>query len=144
LRAKRLHFEVENSIYKFKRYIKKDSNRAYRIEDFNLCRECKFYGICTKDKYGRTIRRLKNEKLKQKLASHYDSEEGKKIYARRKEVAELPFGHIKRNLGAGYFLLRGLKAVNAEFSILTGCFNIARMITLSGGVPGLVAALKTI
>lgn len=134
----------EGNALKYNRYIKKDNNSIYRIEDLNLCRECKFYGICTKDKYGRTIRRLKNEKLKQKLASRYDSEEGKKIYARRKEVAELPFGHIKRNLGAGYFLLRGLKAVNAEFSILTGCFNVARMITLLGGVPGLVAALKLI
>jgi len=39
---------------------------------------------------------------------------------------------MKRNLGAGQFLLRGRKGVNAELSLLSTGFNIARMITLVG------------
>ena len=59
---------------------------------------------------------------------------------KRKAKVELPFGHIKRNLGAGAFLLRGLDGVNAEMSLLTSCFNIARMIGILGVVP-LIAKL---
>jgi transposase len=57
-----------------------------------------------------------------------------------KTIAELPFGHIKRNLNAGHFLLRGLDGVRAEASLLASCFNLARMITLLG-VPALIAKL---
>jgi hypothetical protein len=53
---------------------------------------------------------------------------------------ELPFGHIKRNLKDGHFLLRGLDGVKAEMPMLAGCFNIARMITIIG-VCGLVEIL---
>ena len=41
-------------------------------------------------------------------------------------------GHIKHNLGVSGFLLRGLAGVKAEFSILTSCFNITRMMRLPG------------
>ena len=56
------------------------------------------------------------------------------------EKVELPFGHIKRNLGVDSFLLRGLAGVRAEMSILCSCFNIARLIGLFG-VPGLIFRL---
>ena len=64
------------------------------------------------------------------------------IYKLRKEKVELPFGYIKRNLKVDSFLLRGLKGVKAEASILGTCFNLARMITLLG-VPALVKVLST-
>ena len=46
--------------------------------------------------------------------------------------AEHPFGHIKRNLGAGHFLMRGLEGVRAEWSLLATAFNLTRMISLLG------------
>lgn len=55
---------------------------------------------------------------------------------------ELPFGYMKRNLGAGQFLLRGKEGVNAEISILSTCFNMARMITIVG-IPTLIAKLNS-
>ena len=85
--------------------------------------------------------RLRNEELREKLEARYASEEGQTIYKKRKEKVEIPFGHIKRNLNGGAFLVRGLPAVRAEFSILASCFNIARMITLTGGVSGLINRL---
>ena len=60
------------------------------------------------------------------------SEKGQAIYKKRKEKVELPFGHIKRNLKVDAFLLRGLKGVNAEMSLLSTSFNISRMITIIG------------
>jgi hypothetical protein len=84
-----------------------------------------------------------NEELKAKLEETYQQEESQKLYKLRKEKVELPFGHMKRNLGAGQFLLRGRGGVNAELSILSTCFNIARMITIIG-IPTLIAKLTGI
>ncbi len=62
-------------------------------------------------------------------------------YLSKKEKVELSFGHIKRNLKVDSFLLRGLKGVKAEASILASCFNLVRMINLLG-VPALVKELR--
>ena len=104
------------------------------------CLNCKHFGVCTKAKTGRTIHRLGKEELREELEKVYESDEGQKIYGLRKQKVELPFGHIKRNLGAGYFLLRGQDGVNAEMSVLSTNFNISRMITMLG-VPTLVSIL---
>jgi hypothetical protein len=45
---------------------------------------------------------------------------------------EHPFGHIKRNLQANAFLLRGRDGVGAESSLLATCFNLVRMMTILG------------
>lgn len=88
----------------------------------------------------RIIKRLVNEETKERIEQIYKSEEGQKIYKKRGKVIELVFGHFKRNLGAGQFMLRGKEKVNGELSILSTCFNIARMITLVG-VPKLIYGL---
>lgn len=78
--------------------------------------------------------------FKEKLETLYEQPSSRAIFKRRKERAEHPFGHFKRNLNAGYFLLRGLPGVRAEMALLATCFNITRMITLLG-VGGIKAAL---
>ena len=85
---------------------------------------------------------VKQEEQKKRLEEIYHKEESQKLYKLRKEKAELPFGHMKRNLGAGQFMLRGREKVNAELSILSTCFNIARMITIIG-IPMLIAKLNS-
>lgn len=84
---------------------------------------------------------MKEEEFGLELEEIYKSSEGQEKYKLRKEKVELPFGHIKSNLGAGQFMLRGREAVNAEFSILSTCFNISRMITLIG-ISELISRLK--
>ena len=76
------------------------------------------YGICTTSPTGRTISRLLKEEVRQKLEAQYDEPSSQEIYKLRKEKVELPFGHIKHNLKFDSFLLRGLKGVKAEASIL--------------------------
>jgi transposase len=105
------------------------------------CQSCSQYGVCTTSKSGRKVVRLGDEEIKEKFEAIYASPEGQSIYKFRKEKVELPFGHIKRNLGAGQFMLRGRPKVNAEVSILSTCFNIARMISILG-VPRLVLELN--
>ncbi|HHT9135695.1 MAG TPA: transposase [Candidatus Wunengus sp. YC60] len=107
------------------------------------CRDCKHFGKCTTSKNGRwVVRMVEQEALKERLEEIYHEEESQKLYKLRKEKAELPFGHMKRNLGAGQFLLRGKEGVNAELSILSTCFNMARMITIIG-VPMLIAKFNS-
>ena len=125
---------------KFSQYKKKDNSNEYRMKSPKQCLECRHFGDCTKSKKGRTIRRSVKEELKEELEKVYESDKGQKTYELRKQKVELPFGHIKRNLGAGYFLLRGQDGVNAEMSVLSTNFNISRMIT-TFGVPTLVSML---
>jgi hypothetical protein len=109
---------------------KSNGKRQYQITSPKLCHSCVHYGQCTSAKKGRKIVRLALEELKHKFEAQYEA--AKEIYARRKERAELPFGHIKRNLKTSGFLLRGALGVNAETSLLATCFNLARMITIVG------------
>ena len=104
----------------------------YRITDRKLCFECADYGKCTRARRGRTLERLDNEVLRERLDKEYALSENQAIYKRRQEKVELVFGHIKKNLGAGSFLLRGLAGVRAEISLLSLCFNLRRMMTLLG------------
>lgn len=110
--------------------------RAKVYRGGSACRGCRYFGECTKQTRGRGITRLLKAELKEKLEAQYEEPESQKTYALRMQKVELPFGHIKRNLTADHFLMRGLEGVRAEASLLASCFNLARMITLLG-VPTL-------
>ncbi len=113
--------------------------RGLRIPGHN--RDCRHFGICTKDKYsGRGVNRLLNEDLRRKFEAKCNDVASREIYKLRKQKVELPFGHIKRNLKVGGFLLRGLEGVKAEASLFSTCFNLSRMITIFG-VTGFISKL---
>ena len=113
----------------------------YLISKSTICKGCKQYGVCTKAKRGRKIVRLENEEVRERFEAEYEQAASQEIYKRRKMRAEHPFGHIKHNLGMTHFLLRGQEGALAEFSVGATCFNLARMITIFGGVVGLVRQL---
>lgn len=119
---------------------KSSGKRHYQITDPDLCHGCPHYGQCTDAKRGRKIVRLRNEEEKEKLEAEYEKPDSQEIYARRKTRVEHPFGHLKRNLKMGAFLLRGLDGVGAETSLVATCFNVVRMITILG-VSNLVQKL---
>ena len=113
----------------------KKRRKVYRVEK-TICQSCQYFGVCTTSGHGRKVTRLLKEDLRQKLERQYEQPDSQEIYKLRKQKSELPFGHIKHNLKAGGFLLRGLAGVKAEMAILSSCFNIARMISIIG-VSGL-------
>ncbi|MFH1541629.1 MAG: IS1182 family transposase [bacterium] len=119
---------------------KESLKKEYRASKKD-CNQCPNYGVCTTSKSGRRIKRLDDEEIKEQLETIYSSPEGQRVYKSRKEKVELPFGHMKRNLGAGQFMLRGRPKVNAEVSILSTCFNIARMMHILS-VPRLILELN--
>jgi len=116
--------------------------REYQL-DGGTCCACEHYKDCTRGRNGRKIIRYFNEDLRDRLRQQFEAPAHKEIYKRRKQKVELPFGHIKRNLGAGHFLLRGLAGVRAEMALLASCFNVARLISLFG-VAGLRAKLSAL
>jgi len=109
-----------------------------------VCRACAHFGRCTTNAVsGRKVTRLAAEETRARLERRYVQADAQAIYRRRKGRVEHQFGHLKRNLRAGYFLLRGLAGVRAEWSLLTCAFNVARMIGMLG-VPTLVARLAAV
>ena len=104
------------------------------------CLACRQFGTCTHSVHGRKVNRSDYEILKERLRKIYDSVQGQLIYALRKQKVELPFGHFKRNLSAGQFLLRGKSGADAELAVLSTCFNLVRMITIIG-IPELIIKL---
>lgn len=114
------------------RYREADRGRwAYGLLG-KTCRLCEHVGACTTSREGRKLIRYDNEAFREKMRREYDKPSSRVIFSRRKETAELPFGHIKRNLGAGHFMIRGLEGARAEMSLLASCFNMARLIGIFG------------
>lgn len=142
----RFQYDTENNGYicpeghtlAYQRTDQTSNTKIYQIKDPKLCIQCPHFGTCTNSKGGRQITRLVNEETKQKLEAQYKTPEAQAIYKQRQQKVEHPFGHWKRNLKMDAFLLRGKEGAEAEASVLGACFNIARMITLLGGVPAFV------
>jgi transposase len=91
------------------------------------CRTCQYFGKCTKTPHGREIRIYDNTSQIYKMRSKLNTGYGKQIYGRRKAIVEPVFGNIKHNLGFRQFLLRGLKKVKAEFTLMAIVHNIQKI-----------------
>jgi len=129
---------------KHRRTYAENKEHGYQIVNAITCISCEHYGICTTSKRGRTITRLANEASREKFERQYEEPSSQIIYKRRKQRVEHPFGHIKRNLGMTHFMQRGTEAVKAEVAVAATCFNIARMITLFGGVSNMMMRLANV
>lgn len=89
------------------------------------CRPCPALGKCTKDKtYGRT---LEVGPYEEQLARQRDlmaTPEAEALYRQRKELAEPTFGIMKELQWARRFLLRGMRNVSCEWTLLSTGFNL--------------------
>ena len=121
------------------KHLKRYRVKVYKAEA-QACRRCPNFGICTVNKSGRTIERSFHEKTQERILANYASLQGQEIYKLRKEKTEHIFGHMKRNLSAGQFMLRGKDKVDTEVAILSTCFNLARLMTIVG-IPKLLENL---
>lgn len=130
----------EGNVLTYSHTNNREKYKVYVIKEGSICRQCSHFGKCTKSPQGRRISRLINEEVREKLEAQYKQPESQAIYKLRAQKAELPFGHIKRNLKVNAFLLRGLEGVKAEMALLASCFNISRMITILG-ISGLIQQL---
>lgn len=64
---------------------------------------------------------------KERMARKLLTKKGKAEYAKRKEVAEAPFGQIKERRGFRQFLRRGLEKVQGEWDLICMTHNILKL-----------------
>ena len=103
------------------------------------CATCPVRHLCTTAVKGRVISRFEYQDAVD--ANNKRVADNPEVYARRKCIAEHPYGTIKRAWGYTYTLLKGIKKAGAEMSLIFTCYNIRRAITIVG-VVGLVEALN--
>jgi hypothetical protein len=112
---------------------------SYRFSTWELARELKYYRAkgckdcalkkqCTRNRNNRTLTREANEQLMEQMAERLKAQPAK--YALRKQLAEHPFGTIKRWFGYTHFTLKGLTKVRTEWSLITLAYNLKRVLNL--------------
>lgn len=112
---------------------------SYRSSSFELGRELRYYRArgcaqcalkarCTRNKANRRISREANEHLMEQMAARMKAHPEK--FKLRKQLAEHPFGTIKRAFGYDHFLLKGLAKVRTEWSLITLAYNFKRVLNL--------------
>ena len=67
--------------------------------------------------------------VRQRMARKLRTRRGRKIYARRKELAEPVFGQIKQARGFRQFLRRGVERVSQEWALVCLAHNLLKHFT---------------
>ena len=118
---------VEGEALIFSHLQQRKGKQPLRIYRGCNCQQCRFFGICTSSKTGRSISRHPYEKELRQMRRKLDSEAGRAIYCQRKHVVEPPFGHIKSIMGFTSFSLRGGPKVKAEFKLVSIAHNLRKI-----------------
>jgi transposase len=104
--------------------------RHIRYYSTNECRTCEIKSRCTRNKRERRISRWVDEEIVERMSERVRANPQK--MKKRKELAEHPFGTMKRGMNSGYYLMRGIKKVAAEMSLTVLGYNIKRVINILG------------
>jgi transposase len=113
------------------RYQSLEQGRQMRTYQISGCKSCGLKSQCSINKKGiRAIKRWVDEAILEAMARRI-AENPEKIEL-RKNLAEHPFGTIKRAMNQGYFLMRGLTKVGTEMSLTILAYNLKRVINILG------------
>lgn len=115
-----------------------EQGRGMRYYSTSACGKCALKVRCTRNKESRRITRWENEAVLDTMEQRLKARP--ELMSRRKAIVEHPFGSMKRWMDQGYFLMKGLDKVGAEFSLTVLAYNLKRVINLVG-VPRMIAAL---
>ena len=115
-----------------------EQGRGMRYYSTSACSTCALKPRCTRNKESRRITRWEQEAVLEAMEQRLKAKP--ELGTRRKAIVEHPYGTMKRGMDQGYFLLRGLQKVRAEFSLTVLAYNIKRVMNLVG-VPRMLAAL---
>ena len=104
---------------------------SYRFKKYTTlqCAHCKLRTQCTKLQQ-RAIERSEYQDAVD--ANNGRINENKAYYRTRQSICEHPFGTVKRAWGYTYTLLKGLKKVDGEISLIMLCYNIKRTLNIAG------------
>jgi len=110
------------------RFSTEELGRELRYYAATGCRHCPLKPRCTRHQANRRITREANEALMEAMAQRMQAHPEK--FKLRKQLAEHPFGTIKRSFGYDHFLLKGLPKVRTEWSLITLAYNLKRVLNL--------------
>ncbi len=106
------------------------SARMERLYRSDKCGNCQLRSKCTSNKRGRILTRWEHEDVLDDMRKRI--KENKDKVKKRKELAEHPFGTIKRAFNQGYMLLKRLHKVGTEASLTMLAYDITRVINIVG------------
>ncbi|WP_116127308.1 transposase [Lewinella sp. IMCC34183] len=117
--------------------------QRYRISN-TICSQCPIREQClsaaaSKNRHGKVI--YHHEHAAALARNHLRLQEWPEVYPSRQAIVEHPFGTIKRSWGAYFTLVKGLEAVDGEYSLLACCYNLRRSVSILG-IPELLRRLK--
>lgn len=119
-----------------KTYQVKDNTPYTRyVADYSDCNKCPWRDICVSpSSIARKRGRYLNRNIYEDATDVNDALVKRKrdLYKRRQAIVEHPYGTIKRQWGITHTLMKGLKKVNGEFSIVLLCYNIKRVVGILG------------
>ena len=124
----------EGQLLRFTR-IKRTRNTMMRLYRGSgaMCRACPAFGVCTTDRrHGRALEIGSHDALLRRHRAWMRTEEAKRAYRRRMPLVEPVFGIIKEQQQAHRFLLRGLRNVAAEWTLLATAFNLRTLWRVRG------------
>ena len=117
---------------------KPESGRRYRTSS---CVGCALRCRCTRNKLGRVMVRWDYQDAVDRLRARLGGSEGKEKVHSRREIAEHPFGTMKRAFNQGYLLLKGLRKVKGEVGFTMLAYNMRRVFNILG-VGTLIGLMK--
>ena len=103
---------------------------GYDYRNYQACNDCSFKKRCTRSKKGRSIFRHIDQDFLDTIDEQTKANMDK--YKLGALIVEHPFGTIKRNWNAYYFLTRGKCSVNAEMALSFLAYNLKRAINVLG------------
>jgi len=109
------------------RFSTHELGRDIRYYRTNQCPRCALKAQCTRNTK-RTITREANEASMEAMAQRMKAQPEK--FKLRMQLAEHPFGTIKRWFGYTHFLLKGLEKVRCEWSLIAMVYNLKRVLKL--------------
>lgn len=121
------------------RYTTDKTGQKMRIYRSPACKECGSKPQCTRSAKGRTIKRLENERVLERMHERLRAHPQK--IRLRGSLCEHPFGTLKRGMNAGFFLMKGLRKVRAEMSLSILAYNLKRALQIMG-LPRMMQVLE--
>jgi hypothetical protein len=114
----------------------KGHKSAYKFQRYNntvACKTCSLHSQCTTSKNnGRNIDRSEFASLMEQNAQRVNQNKG--YYKQRQQLAEHPWGTIKRQRGFDHVLTRGKTKVLGEVSLVFIGYNLARCANILDGL----------
>ena len=121
-----------------------DKNGYKKYYDRKQCEGCPYQKECCGNNKFRTLRRFINEEINEKARERRLSEEGKKLFKKRKTTVERSFGDSKQNHGYRYTLYKGVKKNQAYTHLICAAQNMKNIAIKQEKVSGRPLPLSTL